>query len=244
MINAVANWKLNGSASFCHDWFDEFNENFHGDHSDVAIAPPAIYIPLCNELKQNNLNICAQNLDYSNEAARTGEISLEMLKDMDCSMSIIGHSERRNIFGETSEIIRNKLEKVASHTFTSIYCIGESLAEYDSGKSLEAIKNQPDNELLFLKTKIKLYMAYEPMWAIGSGKLPSTQEIELMHRFIKDTLSLCDNIDVLGILYGGSVSVENSQELSESELIDGVLVGGASLNGKSFAKIASSFDKV
>ena len=226
------------------DWFDEFNENFHGDRSAVAIAPPAIYIPLCNELKQSNLNICAQNLDFSNEAARTGEISLEMLKDMDCGMSIIGHSERRNIFGETSEIIRNKLEKVASHTFTSIYCIGESLAEYDSGKSLEAIKNQLDNELLSLNTNIKLYIAYEPIWAIGSGKLPSTQEIESMHRFIKDTLSLYDNINVLGILYGGSVSVENSQELSESELIDGVLVGGASLNGKSFAKIASSFDKV
>ena len=244
MINAVANWKLNGSASFCHDWFDEFNENFHGDHSAVAIAPPAIYIPLCNELKQINLNICAQNLDYSNEAARTGEISLEMLKDMDCGMSIIGHSERRNIFGETSEIIRNKLEKVASHTFASIYCIGESLAEYDSGKSLEAIKNQLDNELLSLNTNIKLYVAYEPIWAIGSGKLPSTQEIESMHGFIKDTISIYENISVLGILYGGSVSVENSQELSESELIDGVLVGGASLNGKSFAKIASSFDKV
>jgi triosephosphate isomerase len=244
MINAVANWKLNGSASFCHDWFDEFNASFHGDPSAVAIAPPAIYIPLCNELKKNNLNICAQNLDYSTEAARTGEISLEMLKDMDCSMSIIGHSERRNIFGETSEIIRNKLEKIASHTFTSIYCIGESLAEYDSGKSLEAIKNQLDNELLSLKTNIKLYIAYEPIWAIGSGKLPSTQEIESMHGFIEDTLSLFDNINVLGILYGGSVSVENSQELSESELIDGVLVGGASLNGKSFAKIASSFDKV
>ena len=244
MINAVANWKLNGSASFCHDWFDEFNENFHGDHSAVAIAPPAIYIPLCNELKQNNLNICAQNLDYSNEAARTGEISLEMLKDMDCSMSIIGHSERRNIFGETSEIIRNKLEKVASHTFTSIYCIGESLAEYDSGKSLEAIKNQLDNELLSLNTNVKLYIAYEPIWAIGSGKLPSTLEIESMHGFIKETLSLYANISLLGIFYGGSVSVENSNELSESEWIDGVLVGGASLNGKSFAKIASSFDKV
>ena len=244
MISAVANWKLNGSASFCHDWFDEFNENFHGDPSSVAIAPPAIYIPLCNELKQNNLNICAQNLDYSNEAARTGEISLEMLKDMDCSMSMIGHSERRNIFGETSEIIRNKLEKVASHTFTTIYCIGESLTEYDSGKSLEAIENQLDNELLALNTNIKLYIAYEPIWAIGSGKLPSTQEIESMHGFIKDTISIYENISVLGILYGGSVSVENSQKLSESELIDGVLVGGASLNGKSFAKIASSFDKV
>ena len=244
MINTVANWKLNGSASFCHAWFDEFNENFHGDHSAVAIAPPAIYIPLCNELKQINLNICAQNLDYSNEAARTGEISLEMLKDMDCGMSIIGHSERRNIFGETSEIIKNKLEKVASHTFTSIYCIGESLAEYDSGKSLEAIKNQLDNELLSLNTDIKLYIAYEPIWAIGSGKLPSTQEIESMHGFIKETLSLSAKIKLLGIFYGGSVSEENSQELSKSELIDGVLVGGASLNGKSFAKIASSFDKV
>ena len=244
MINAVANWKLNGSATFCRDWFDEFNQNFHGDPSRIAIAPPAIYIPLCNELKQNNLNICAQNLDFSNETARTGEISLEMLKDMHCSMSIIGHSERRNIFGETSEIIRNKLEKVASHTFTSIYCIGESLAEYDSGKSLEAIKNQLDNELLTLNTDIKLYIAYEPIWAIGSGTLPSTQEIESMHGFIKETLSFCANINLLGIFYGGSVSVENSSELSESELIDGVLVGGASLNGKSFAKIASSFDKV
>ena len=244
MINAVANWKLNGSATFCRDWFDEFNQNFHGDPSRIAIAPPAIYIPLCNELNQNNYYICAQNLDFLNETARTGEISLEMLKDMHCSMSIIGHSERRNIFGETSEIIRNKLEKVASHTFTSIYCIGESLAEYDSGKSLEAIKNQLDNELLTLNTDIKLYIAYEPIWAIGSGTLPSTQEIEFMHGFIKETLSFCANINLLGIFYGGSVSVENSSELSESELIDGVLVGGASLNGKSFAKIASSFDKV
>lgn len=244
MINAVANWKLNGSASFCHNWFEEFNQNFHGDTSRIAIAPPAIYIPLCNQLNQNNLNICAQNLDFSNETARTGEISLEMLTDMNCSMSIIGHSERRNIFGETSEMIRNKLEKVASHTFTPIYCIGESLAEYDSGKSLEAIKNQLDNELLALNTNIKLYIAYEPIWAIGSGKLPSTLEIESMHGFIKETLSLSANINLLGIFYGGSVSEENSQELSESELIDGVLVGGASLNGKSFAKIASSFDKV
>jgi triosephosphate isomerase len=244
MINTVANWKLNGSASFCRDWFDDFNQNFQGDPSAVAIAPPAIYIPLCNELKQNNLNICAQNLDFSNDTARTGEISLEMLKDMNCSMSLIGHSERRNIFGETSENIRNKLEKVARHTFTSIYCIGESLTEYDSGKSLEAIKNQLENELLALNTDIKLYIAYEPIWAIGSGKLPSTQEIESMHGFIKETLASSANISLLGIFYGGSVSVENSNELSESEWIDGVLVGGASLNGKSFAKIASSFDKV
>lgn len=244
MINTVANWKLNGSASFCRDWFDDFNQSFQGDPSAVAVAPPAIYIPLCNELNQNNLNICAQNLDFSNDTARTGEISLEMLKDMNCSISLIGHSERRNIFGETSENIRNKLEKVARHTFTSIYCIGESLAEYDSGKSLEAIKNQLENELLALNTDIKLYIAYEPIWAIGSGKLPSTQEIESMHGFIKETLASSANINLLGIFYGGSVSVENSNELSESEWIDGVLVGGSSLNGQSFAKIASSFNKV
>jgi len=241
MINAVANWKLNGSVNFCYSWFNEFNNNFNGDPSSVAIAPPALYIPLCNELNKSHLNICAQNLDYCDETARTGEISLEMLIDMKCNMSIIGHSERRNIFGETSEIIKNKLGKVAGHNFTSIYCIGENLAEYNSGKSIEAIKNQLSNELLPLNVNIDLYIAYEPIWSIGSGLLPTVQEIETMHGFIKETIISSQNINLLGIFYGGSVSIDNSNELSDSELIDGVLVGGASLNGKSFAKIASSF---
>ncbi|MEK9649966.1 MAG: triose-phosphate isomerase [Gammaproteobacteria bacterium] len=241
MITSVANWKLNGSDELFREWFREFKKDFNGDFSKIAIAPPTLYIPLCNELGEDKITVCAQNLDFSNAAARTGEVSLEMLLDMQCSMSIVGHSERRNIFGETSEMIHSKLKKIAGKNFIPIYCIGESLDEYNSNKSFQSIETQLNSELLLLREEIKIYIAYEPIWAIGTGKLPSINEIEKMHEFIKKMIASYQHINLLGMLYGGSVSPDNSPELSRSRLIDGVLVGGASLNGNSFAKIASSF---
>lgn len=241
MIRTVANWKLNGSRTFCKQWFKDFITHFAGDLSSVAIAPPAIYIPLCKELSADEISICAQNLDSLHGAARTGEISLEMLQDLNCNLSIIGHSERRHLFGETSNIIRDKLLKAAKPDFTAIYCIGENLAEYEAKLSFEVISEQLNSELFSISKRINVFLAYEPIWAIGSGKLPSKNEIELMHLHIKDLLLQHKNINLLGIFYGGSVTEDNCIELSQSDAIDGFLVGGASLNGKSFAKIASSF---
>ena len=241
MIRTVANWKLNGSRTFCKQWFKDFTSHFSGDLSSIAVAPPAIYIPLCTELSAHQINICAQNLDSLDGEARTGEISLEMLQDLNCNLSIIGHSERRHLFGETSNMIRDKLLKAAKPDFNAIYCIGENLADYEAKLSFEAITEQLNSELLSLSKNINLFVAYEPIWAIGSGKLPSKNEIELMHLHIKDLLLQHKYINLLGIFYGGSVTEHNCIELSQSDAIDGFLVGGASLSGKSFAKIASSF---
>tara|TARA_Y100001935_G_scaffold129457_1_gene107355 strand:- start:26 stop:763 length:738 start_codon:yes stop_codon:yes gene_type:complete len=242
----VANWKCNGSKIMIQDWISKFKETYvTSNNSYIGIAPSYIYIEhLSNNLKANSLDITygVQNIDLSS-GARTSAISLEMVKDMSCNFSIIGHSEMRIIFGETNENISEKLDLIAK-SLDIILCIGESAEENINNQTKEILKQQL--EVINGRDLSESFtIAYEPVWAIGTGKTPTPNQINDIHKFIKDVVqsSSVNNI-VPKVLYGGSVNENNAQSFFNEDYVDGALIGGASLNGNSFAKIVNIFNGV
>ena len=181
-----------------------------------------------------------QDLDASN-GARTGAISAEMILDCECNFSIVGHSERRQYFDEKNSTIKEKIHKLID-VATPILCVGETTEENQNNLTEEVISNQL-KVLEGLNFQNKIVIAYEPVWAIGTGMTPSKEEINEIHKFIKDVVQ-SSSINSLRpcVLYGGSVNEENCENFFKSEFVDGALIGGASLDGSSFAKIAKSFN--
>lgn len=208
---------------------------------DILVCPPftALY-PVGKELEGTNIALGGQNMFYEEQGAFTGEISPLMLKDVDCSYVILGHSERRHIFGETDELINKKVLSACSHGLIPILCVGETLEERESGRTKEVVERQIREGLKGFDSEKDVVIAYEPVWAIGTGKTATPELAQEVHQFIRELLS-----DILGsekadgtrILYGGSVKPENAKGLLEMPDIDGALVGGASLKAESFAKI-------
>ena len=240
----AGNWKMNMSFSEIDDYFNFFNKNSKiKEDREVWIAPPFVYLQYVKD-KISYLNlpfkIGAQNCFYEDKGAFTGEISVKMLKDLNVDFVIIGHSERRHIFKETEEFLYKKLYKVLKSSLICIYCIGEKLEERESGKTFEVISKQLENILKLKGVNLEnLIIAYEPVWAIGTGKNATSQQINQVHTFIKDYLKKNVEID-LPILYGGSVKPENIKEILNTENVNGVLVGGASLIAEKFYKIINS----
>ena len=242
----VANWKCNGSKKMIREWVKEFKDTYISSHDlYLGIAPAYIHVEhLADSLSSNNLDIKygVQNIDVSN-GARTGAISLDMVRDMACSFSIIGHSEMRNIFGETNENISGKLDLI-DKSLDVIYCIGESAEENLNDKTKKVLKHQL--QVLNGRNLAENFtIAYEPVWAIGSGKTPTSEQINEIHNFIKDVVqSSSGSNTVPKVLYGGSVDVNNAQSFFNEDFVDGALIGGASLNGNSFAKIVNLYNGV
>ena len=242
----VANWKCNGSKKMIREWVKEFKDTYISSHDlYLGIAPAYIHVEhLADSLSSNNLDIKygVQNIDVSN-GARTGAISLDMVHDMACSFSIIGHSEMRNIFGETNENISGKLDLI-DKSLDIIYCIGESAEENLNDKTKKVLKHQL--QVLNGRNLAENFtIAYEPVWAIGSGKTPTSEQINEIHNFIKDVVqSSSGSNTVPKVLYGGSVDVNNAQSFFNEDFVDGALIGGASLNGNSFAKIVNLYNGV
>ena len=242
----VANWKCNGSKKMIREWVKEFKDTYISSHDlYLGIAPAYIHVEhLADSLSSNNLDIKygVQNIDVSN-GARTGAISLDMVHDMACSFSIIGHSEMRNIFGETNENISGKLDLI-DKSLDVIYCIGESAEENLNDKTKKVLKHQL--QVLNGRNLAENFtIAYEPVWAIGSGKTPTSEQINEIHNFIKDVVqSSSGSNTVPKVLYGGSVDVNNAQSFFNEDFVDGALIGGASLNGNSFAKIVNLYNGV
>ena len=242
----VANWKCNGSKKMIREWVKEFKDTYISSHDlYLGIAPAYIHVEhLADSLSSNNLDIKygVQNIDVSN-GARTGAISLDMVHDMACSFSIIGHSEMRNIFGETNENISGKLDLI-DKSLDVIYCIGESAEENLNDKTKKVLKHQL--QVLNGRNLAENFtIAYEPVWAIGSGKTPTSEQINEIHNFIKDVVqSSSGSNTVPKVLYGGSVDVNNAQSFFDEDFVDGALIGGASLNGNSFAKIVNLYNGV
>jgi triosephosphate isomerase len=243
----VANWKLNGSKEFNTQWALEFFRNFNGKNfSYLGVAPPSIYIDhIKGLLAGQEIKIGSQNIDLEQSGARTGEISASMIKDLGCSFSIIGHSERRLLFQETNQMIGQKLIQANNNSIIPILCIGESAEENQSNNTHNVLEQQIVEALGNANKLSSLIIAYEPVWAIGSGKTPNPEQINSIHEMIKDVVqSRFPKIGLESVLYGGSVNLENATSLFGQKNVDGALIGGASLDGREFALIANVFNEL
>ncbi len=244
----VANWKMNNGTAETSDFLNEFLKINLNPKGEVVICPPFIGLDrLKNSLSNSSIKIGAQNLYYEENGAYTGEISASMLKSVDVSYVIIGHSERREYFNETDEICNKKVKKALEYNITPILCVGEKKEDRDNGMHLDLIKSQLYESLksLELREDEEIVVAYEPIWAIGTGETASSEDAEEICKFIRNELEdiLGDSADSTRILYGGSVKPNNIDELMQMENIDGALVGGASLVPEDFARIVNYGDK-
>ena len=193
------------------------------------------------EAQQTNIHVGAQNVFYEDKGAYTGEVSATMLKSINTEYVIIGHSERRRYFNETDEIVNKKARKALENGLKPIICVGETLEEKEQGKAIEVITNQVAKALkdLTIKDLSNTIIAYEPIWAIGTGKTATKEDAESSIKSIREKIKSIFNTDDVSILYGGSVKPENAKELFSMPNIDGALVGGASLKADSFAGIVN-----
>ena len=218
-----------------------------------GIAPPLISVHTC---EQNNgsdevspsshieVSLGFQDVSSHRSGARTGEISASMLARYlmhSNSFCIIGHSERREFQNETDEVISEKLKRLLETDIVPVVCIGETLKDFEKGLTKEVLKNQIDVIFNSLESDKNIILAYEPVWAIGSGKPAVPSDVNEIHKFIKDTVQSCAKITDINVLYGGSVNAENSKIFFEQKYIDGALVGGASLDPVEFGKICINY---
>ncbi len=236
----VGNWKMHLGPMEASAFMEEFTKRTgeFKEHVDIGVAPPFISIPVVRDfIKKDDLSIllCAQNCHWEDKGAFTGEISPSMLKDMDVEYVIIGHSERREYFFETDEMINRKLKAVIKNGLKAILCVGEKLQERERGRTMEVIENQVEKDIEGVDVE-KIVIAYEPVWAIGTGKTATPEMAEEVHSFIKDLIKKISGKEVT-VIYGGSVKPENISSLISMKNIEGALVGGASINPQSFSEI-------
>ena len=214
------------------------------NHCDVVIAPPFVVLEaLSQKFKGTQLQLAGQNLHAAGEGAFTGEISGAMLKSVGCSCVLIGHSERRQYFKETDEEVNAKIRSAIGQGLTPIFCLGETLAEREAGTTFQVLEKQLTAGLAGIPNERagQVVIAYEPVWAIGTGKVASTEQAQEVHKFLRERLGAMYRSYVpatVRILYGGSVKPENVDAIMAQPDLDGVLVGGASLKAKDFARIA------
>ena len=236
----IANWKMNFTTSDVKSFMNEWkNKNLNNSHIETIFCPSFTELNTTAEFIQNSSSkLGAQNVAYDTKGAFTGEVSCRMLKELGCEWVIIGHSERRNVFGETDDVIQKKLDKIVSEGMSPILCIGESKKERDTGNTQEILSTQLSNACRNLDEKDTFLIAYEPIWAIGTGVTATTEMIYKTHQDIENIL-IDNNLngEKISILYGGSVTDKNASELSEIDNVDGFLVGGASLDVNKFYSI-------
>lgn len=236
----AANWKMNKTVPEATNFIQSLLPAV-GDvkDADIVIAPPFTDLHAMREkLKGTDIMLSAQNVFYEENGAFTGEISPLMLKDAGCEYVIIGHSERRQYFKETDEMVNKKVKISRKNGLSVIFCIGESLSEREAGKTYDVLNRQMQNGLKDVDAQ-KLVVAYEPIWAIGTGKTATPDQTQEAHSYIRKKLRelYSSHADSIRILYGGSVTPENVDGLMARPDVDGALVGGASLKPDSFERI-------
>jgi len=246
----AGNWKMNKTVKEAVDLVTNLKallSNVEG--VEVAVAPPypALYA-VGRALQGSFIHLAAQNLFWEERGAFTGEVSAPMLKDVGCEYVIVGHSERRQYFGETDETVNRRLKAALAHGLKPIFCVGETLKDREEGKTFSVVETQLEGGLKGLTEDAlsQCVVAYEPVWAIGTGKTATPEQAQKVHRFIREKLTKLYSkgvAEALRIQYGGSVTPENVKGLMEQEDIDGALVGGASLKAEAFADIVR-FQKI
>lgn len=213
-----------------------------GPRTDVVVAPPFTALStVVSAVQGTRIAVSAQDVHWEEQGAVTGEVSAGMIQDVGCTYCIVGHSERRQYFGETDETVAKKLLALGRHKITPIACLGETLGERESGITFEVVKRQLDAMLKVLDEAAvrSLVLAYEPVWAIGTGRTASPDDAQKVHGYLRDRIRdrLADAADHTRILYGGSVKAENAAQILAQPDVDGVLVGGASLDAGGFVRI-------
>ncbi len=239
----VANWKMNLTLEDSKDLIQKV-ANSVSFHAYVVIAAPAAYLhPLKDFIVgKKNIHLAAQNVHHEEFGAFTGELSAPMLASLGIEYCIIGHSERRIHFKEKNEILAQKVSQLFKHGICPIYCVGETLEQREKGKTYDVVKKQIKEGLFHLKDEEieQIIIAYEPVWAIGTGKNATPEQAEEVHAFIRKYITQKygeEVADEIPLLYGGSITAQNAKSLFEKPSIDGGLVGGASLNAEDFIQI-------
>lgn len=240
----VANWKMHGSRQTVVELINGVVSGAtHFSNTEVVICPPIVFLMQAADLvKSSPLKIGAQNVNAHSEGAYTGETSPSMLRDAGCQYVIVGHSERRTLYKETDEEVAAKCAAVIENNMTPIVCVGETLEERENNQMENVIHRQLKAVFAMTKQIEKCVIAYEPVWAIGTGKTATTQQAQAVHQLIRSRL--CDINNAAGkkvrILYGGSVKAGNASELFAMPDIDGGLIGGASLIADEFVAICKA----
>lgn len=231
----AGNWKMNLTPMQSLELVKRIKNAINTSNSEVVICPPFTSLQIIHdEIKDSNIHLGAQNFYFEDKGAFTGEVSLEMLNELGVKYVIIGHSERRQIFREDDSLVNKKLLKALSNGFTPILCCGETLEQRENNETLDHIKSQMQRDFKDVDMSLakNVVIAYEPIWAIGTGKTATSEQAEEVCAYIRNVIRSIFNketADAIRILYGGSVKSTNASEIFAKENIDGGLIGGASI---------------
>ena len=249
----AGNWKMNLELTAAQSLFSEVVNMVKDEvlgEQEVVVCPPFVYLATLSQAAKvsSNVSIGAQNCHNADSGAYTGEVSAAMVKSVGAEYVILGHSERRQYFGETDSALLDKVNAALKNNLKPIFCIGETLEERNAEKHFEVIKQQLEEGIFKLSEDdfSKLVLAYEPVWAIGTGLTASPEQAQEIHAFIRKEIATKYNSEVsenTTILYGGSCNAKNAAELFAKADIDGGLIGGASLKSRDFVDIAKTFNK-
>lgn len=243
----AGNWKMHKNAEETEDLLNDLIDKLPNDiEAQIIVAPTFVNLASAvDHLEFTNIAVAAQNMHQNENGAYTGEISADMLKSIGVNYVIIGHSERRAYFHESDALLAQKVTTALKHNMTSIFCFGEELKDRQNNQHFNLVENQLRDGLFHLEDKDweQIVLAYEPVWAIGTGETASPEQAQEMHEFIRETIrkrygsTIAENVS---ILYGGSVKPENAKEIFSKNDVDGGLIGGAALKAVDFAAIVNA----
>jgi len=243
----AGNWKMNNDLAATNTLISELIKKEKTAKAEVIIAPTFVnLLEASKRLKDSSIKVAAQNMHFANHGAYTGEISAKMLKSVGVNIVILGHSERREFFSEDDNLLKQKVNKALDEGMQIIFCFGEKWEDRSTGKHFMVVESQIKNALFHLKNENwkSIVLAYEPVWAIGTGQTASPEQAQEMHAFIRNLVKENYNSTIsedVSILYGGSVKPENAKEIFGKNDVDGGLIGGAALNADNFIAIVNSF---
>ncbi|NPD45004.1 MULTISPECIES: triose-phosphate isomerase [unclassified Lentimicrobium] len=247
----AGNWKMNNNFEEADELLFQLAEGIKDlelENEEVIICPPALYLEMSTDVGlENGFSVGAQNCSTQDKGAYTGEISASMLKSLDVSCCLVGHSERRKYFNETHQDLALKVDQLLENEIFPIFCFGELLEERETEKHFDIVKAQIADSLFHLNAEEmeNVILAYEPVWAIGTGVTATTEQAQEMHAFIRSILTEkwgAELAEETTILYGGSCNAKNAKELFSQKDVDGGLIGGASLKAEDFITIVKSFN--
>lgn len=243
----AGNWKMHKNAEETEDLLNDLIDKLPNDkNAEIIVAPTFVNLSSAvGHLEFTNIQVAAQNMHQAESGAYTGEISADMLKSIGVNTVILGHSERRAIFHETDSLIALKVDTALKHSMRVIFCFGEELKDRQNKQHFNIVENQLRDGLFHIEKSAweNIVLAYEPVWAIGTGETASPEQAQEMHEFIRETVRKSFGSDVaedLSILYGGSVKPDNAKEIFGKPDVDGGLIGGAALKAEDFAAIISA----
>jgi len=246
----AGNWKMNKSFFEAEELIADIAEALEEidlNNTEVVVCPPFVYLEMATDIAEEcDIKVGGQNVNDNESGAYTGEISASMLASLEVDYCIIGHSERRKYFSENNAFLKRKVDAVLNHDIRPIFCCGELLAEREAGHHFDIVRIQLEESLFHLSSEQfrQVVVAYEPVWAIGTGVNASPEQAQEMHAFIRQLIAGKYDIAVANetsILYGGSCNAKNAEELFAQKDVDGGLIGGASLKSEEFIQIIQSF---